>query len=299
MAGKISEEESQQLVQTVEMFEAIAESQPDDYQSLEILKEAYAKLGRQQDSLKASKRLAKAYVKVGQVSLAILEYEGIAQEFPNDPEVKAALAELDSKTAHLDHGTGTVAPPLAEHSKPTPTAGGPAGASAPIIRARPEDGDLALVNVLIAEKIVTLQAVQPLLAKLRTMRGDQTDKTHPLSLVPLLAAEQLAPLDDLMAIIVDKSRLPYVPLGMYDADRDTARQVPDDICWLHCLVPFDLISRSLLIATCNPFDQAIRKQVEALVDYHVFWYISPPADIANTIRRALGMDRTPQGAKKP
>jgi len=45
----ISEEEVQQLQRTVEMFEAITQAQPDDYQSLEILKEAYTNLGQKTD----------------------------------------------------------------------------------------------------------------------------------------------------------------------------------------------------------------------------------------------------------
>ena len=42
----LSEEEHSQIVQTIEMFEVITQTQPDDYQSLEILKEAYRKIGQ-------------------------------------------------------------------------------------------------------------------------------------------------------------------------------------------------------------------------------------------------------------
>lgn len=293
MAVKISEEESQQLLRTIEMFEAIAEHQPDDYQSLEILKEAYTKLGRQAEGFTASKRLAAAYVKIGQISQAVLEYEGLAQEFPNDPEVKAALAQLERKTEPALPSNSNSAPPLAEHSKSTQTpAGVPAGVR-PITgtRARPEDGDAALAQLLIAEKLITSQAVDPLLAKLRDMRQTTENTTDPLSLIPLLVAEQLAKLDDLLMVLIEKSRLPFMPLAIYDADRDIVRQVPQDICWQHCLVPFDLISRSILIATANPFDQAARKQVEAMLDHHVFWFISPPADIVMVLRRAYGLDK--------
>ena len=45
MASTLTQGESAQLAQTIEMFEVITESQPHDYQSLEILKEAYFKLG--------------------------------------------------------------------------------------------------------------------------------------------------------------------------------------------------------------------------------------------------------------
>ena len=42
----LSEEEHSQIVQTIEMFEVITQTQPDDYQSLEILKDAYNKIGK-------------------------------------------------------------------------------------------------------------------------------------------------------------------------------------------------------------------------------------------------------------
>src|SRR6201985_3016198 len=88
--------EEAQLAQTIEMFEVITESQPSDYQSLEILKEAYSKLGREQEVVKTSKRIAEAYVQMGQLSSAILEYETILQRFPDDPDVKADLAKIET-----------------------------------------------------------------------------------------------------------------------------------------------------------------------------------------------------------
>ena len=49
MAGTLTPNEEAQLAQTIEMFEVITQSQPMDCQSLEILKEAYSKLGRETD----------------------------------------------------------------------------------------------------------------------------------------------------------------------------------------------------------------------------------------------------------
>ncbi len=47
------------------MFEVIVQSQPNDCQSLEILKEAYSKLGREPDVINTSKRIANAYMQTG------------------------------------------------------------------------------------------------------------------------------------------------------------------------------------------------------------------------------------------
>src|SRR6185295_19323401 len=110
MVGHATSNEEAQLQQTIEMFEVITQSQPQDYQSLEILKEAYFKLGREEDVISASKRIAQAYVMMGQLSSAILEYESILQRHPEDADVLAALADLELKANSLN------AQPVAEGS---------------------------------------------------------------------------------------------------------------------------------------------------------------------------------------
>src|SRR5258707_218364 len=97
MASTLNPGEEAQLAQTIEMFEVITQSQPQDYQSLEILKEAYSKLGRETDVIGTSKRIAQAYVQMGQLSSAILEYETVLQRHPNDKDVQDALKEIESK----------------------------------------------------------------------------------------------------------------------------------------------------------------------------------------------------------
>ena len=73
----LSEEERSQILQTIEMFEVITQTQHDDYQSLEILKVAYHKLGKAEEALRISRRLAEAYFNVGSFSLAMQECEAI------------------------------------------------------------------------------------------------------------------------------------------------------------------------------------------------------------------------------
>jgi Tetratricopeptide repeat len=92
--------EEAQLHQTIEMFEVIVQSQPSDTQSLEILKEAYSKLGREDDVVNTSKRIAHAYLQQGQLSSAILEYETVLQRRPDDADVRAALKQIEDKASN-------------------------------------------------------------------------------------------------------------------------------------------------------------------------------------------------------
>src|SRR5436190_11870228 len=85
------------------MFEVITQTQPDDYQSLEILKEAYQKVGRSEDSLRTSRRLAEAYFAAGSHSLAMQECEVILIKEPNAPEILAMLGEIETRLQAAGH----------------------------------------------------------------------------------------------------------------------------------------------------------------------------------------------------
>src|SRR5580693_7875736 len=102
--------EEAQLQQTIEMFEVIVQSQPNDSQSLEILKEAYSKLGRESDVINTSKRIAQAYMETGQLSSAILEFETVLQRRPDDAEVQAALKEIESRASNVGMPAAGVEP---------------------------------------------------------------------------------------------------------------------------------------------------------------------------------------------
>jgi len=295
----ISEVEVQQLQRTVEMFEAITQAQPDDYQSLEILKEAYSNLGRKEDSLQASLKLADAYEKQGQVFKAILECEGILQEYPDEANVRQRLTHLEAQ-AKLAVGETVPAPtaPVAVESKPAKHAAKPQkeppAALSPLQQA--EEGDRALADVLIAEKLATPQALQPLLQQLKAMRNvPHAERGLPLSLVQLIVNEQFAKLEDVLTALLNKSILPYLPLANYDVDREIACLLPLDLCWQFCVIPFDQISRCALIATANPFQAAAKHTVETALRTNVFWYVAAPTEITAALKRAHRLE----GAAKP
>jgi tetratricopeptide (TPR) repeat protein len=296
--NNVVNEDAEQLLRTIEMFEAITLTQPDDYQSLEILKEAYTKLGRHEDSLRVSQKLADTHASLGHISQAILEYEGILQERPNDANALAALTQLQAKISKPRPPKTTEAPPSSEASKPIASvgpesfgvdapAGAPVSASQRLAQAK---AGRTLVEVLLAEKIVTPQALEPLLQRLKTEGPVAAEKGQPLTLVQLLADEQIAKLDDILYVLINRSGLPYLPLSTYEVDQDAALLLPAQLCFAHCIVPFDLISRSLLVAVADPFDTALRDRVQRAVKQNVFWYVSPPAEITAALRRTHRID---------
>ena len=158
-------------------------------------------------------------------------------------------------------------------------------------------GDLALAVALIAEGVVTRAVINPLLQRLHAERAAVVKEGQTRTRVQLLVNEQIAKLDDLLAIIVERSGLPYLPLSIYDIDRDVACLLPREIAFEFCLIPFDQISRSVLVAVANPLDTAIRDRIRTRIGYDLFLYVSSPVEITSALRRAHGLDKEADGGR--
>jgi hypothetical protein len=261
MPSTLTPSEEAQLAQTVEMFEVITQSQPQDYQSLEILKEAYSKLGRENDVIGTSKRIAQAYVQMGQLSSAILEYEteSKANNFPTEAASEPATKKSgDTISIH----------------KP-----GAVGKSA---HAETEDGRRTMHKLFVDSKMVS--------------QGD-FDLCWPASNVTPLPGTVIEPFIQVLAdkgilqvekslkMLSDKSRFAYLPLHLYEIDIELARAFPAATCQRWCVLPFDRMSKSVLVATANPFNQQAARELAAASGQRLLWYLVPPHELMKYVRK--------------
>jgi tetratricopeptide (TPR) repeat protein len=283
MASTLSPSEEAQLGQTIEMFEVITQSQPHDYQSLEILKEAYSKLSREPDVINTSKRIAQAYVQMGQLSSAILEYETILQRYPDDPDVQAALKQIESKANNFPLETAPtsdtmlLARGLAAGEKPRKANGKPAPAEI-------EDGRRAMHKLFVESKVITAGDFD--------LCWSTPDLTTPPGgvlepFIQVLSDKGILPLDKSLKALCDKSRFAYLPLNSYDIDMDLARKFPREACQRWCVLPFDRMSKSVLVATANPFNQQAAKELGEATTNRLLWYLVPPAELVANLRKVF------------
>jgi tetratricopeptide (TPR) repeat protein len=276
-ASQLTSSEEAQLAQTIEMFEVITQSQPQDYQSLEILKEAYAKLGREQDVVNTSKRIAQAYVTMGQLSSAILEYESILQRYPEDADALSALGEIESKANTLNQAS------LGETTITPKTAGGrkSAGRTVP---ADADDGRLSLHKIFVEGKIITNAQFEECWVK----QDFNTPPTKPIEpFIHLLAEKNFTPLERALRIISDKSRAGYLTLEKYDIDVELVRGFPAETCRRWCVLPFDRLSKSIMVATANPFNRQAVADFEEVTKQRLLWYLAPPTDIMKILKKVF------------
>jgi len=283
MASILSQSEEAQLAQTIEMFEVITQSQPHDYQSLEILKEAYSKLGRESDVIGTSKRIAQAYVQMGQFSSAILEYETMLQRHPNDPDVQAALKEIETKSQSV-----AIQPALAEPAAiakaPEPGTKFLKKSAAKTPPAAIEDGRKAMHKIFVESKTITSGDFD-LCWSTPDLSARVDGVIEPF--VQLLADKGILPVDKSLRLLTDKTRIAFLPIDKYDIDLELARSFSAETCRRWCVMPFDRMSKSVLVATANPFNQQAAKELSEATANRLLWYLVPPVDLVKNLRKAF------------
>jgi hypothetical protein len=66
--------------------------------------------------------------------------------------------------------------------------------------------------------------------------------------------------------------------------------LPDELTLGRLFVPFDLISRTIMVACCNPYDAAGREAVQQQLDYTVAWYLARPGAVAKALQDAYRLE---------
>jgi tetratricopeptide (TPR) repeat protein len=288
----LSEEEHNQIVQTIEMFEAITQTQPDDYQSLEILKEAYQKVGKHEESLRISRRLAEAYFNVGSYTLAMQECEVILVKEPSAPDILSMLGEIETRLQASGQAIASTKSGLVE--KVNTHGEGEGGLTDMSARGRntnlADHGDDHLAKFLIVQQLFDEQVVAAALDEVKRSNKDLSGRALAVSLLDMLCKENVDGLEKVLSALIDRTKFAYVPLEYYDVDRQISPMLPDHLTLGRLFVPFDLVSRTMMVACCNPFDAAGRDAVQQSLDYTVMWYLARPAAIIRSLQSIYRLD---------
>ncbi len=265
--ANLTQEEEAQLRDTIEMFEMITQTQPDDYQSLLILKEAYFKLNLESDMLRVSKMLARAYRKTEQTSAALMEYEALYEKLPGDNDISEALNEIRKLSSQGDGLEGEEDKGIGQFLKF-------------------RSGSLANNGRSGFEKIF--------LKSKKIGQKEFTNYWHHANPYPpkesfleFLDRNKVMTLDESLLYVSQKSNTPFVPLALYSIDPDILKRIDKRACARWQVFPFDIVSRSILVATTNPYSAAAAAEIESKSGLRVIWYLANPADVRQSIEKYL------------
>ncbi|MGA2243617.1 MAG: hypothetical protein ABSH48_01355 [Verrucomicrobiota bacterium] len=274
--------EEAQLQQTIEMFEVIVQSQPNDTQSLEILKEAYSKLGREDDLVSTSKRIAQAYLQQGQLSSAILEYETVLQRRPEDADVRAALKQIEDRASNAAVQSSSDVTALPSVSDTTMLRR--KAKTRALVAEEVDDGRKSMYKIFVEGKLITAGDFD-LCWHSVDLNTPPSDVVDPF--IQTLHEKGIFLIDKSLRLLCDKSRVAYLPLDRYDLDMDLARGFPAEVCRRWCVLPFDRMSKAILVATANPFNQQAAKELAEATTHRLLWYVATPNDLVSNLRKAF------------
>jgi len=206
------------------------------------------------------------------------------QQSPNDADVQAALKSIqetagDMSAQPADGFEPAALAPMSESAKkeketksrqPSPT--------------EIQDGKDTMRKIFVDSKIISAGDFE-LCWRAPDLSSSPTDVVEPF--IAALSDKKILPLERALKILTDKSRLGYLPLDKYDVDIDLTRGFPADVCRRWCVLPFDRMSKAMLVATANPFNQQAAKELAQATTYRLLWYLSSPSDLVANLRKAF------------
>jgi hypothetical protein len=230
--------------------------------------------------INTSKRIAQAYMQMGQLSSAILEYETVLQRRPDDADVQAALQQIEDKAnnvavqdAGVESAESVPQPDTTQfHKKPRAVA------------AEIDDGHKTMRKIFVETKVISAGDFD-LCWRAVDLTSAVSDVVEPF--IYNLAEKNILHVEKSLKLLADKSRTAYLPLDKYDVDIDLMRGFPAEVCRRWCVVPFDRMSKSILVATANPFNQQAVKDLSEATTHRLLWYLAPPADLIYNLRKAF------------
>jgi hypothetical protein len=221
-------------------------------------------------------------VHLGQLSSAILEYETILQRDPADKDALAAMADIENKAKSLTDIPGPIDDIKRISSGHTEHLKKQAGKTE--TNGAIDDGRQLMHKIFVDSKIITAGDFE-MCWTTPSLNGTPEKISDPF--VQVLVEKGMVQIEKALRIVLDKSRLGYLSLDKYDVDMELARSFPRDVCQRWCVLPFDKMSKSVFIATTNPFNKQAAKEIQAATSLRAVWYIAPPMDIVKVLRRVF------------
>ena len=103
----------------------------------------------------------------------------------------------------------------------------------------------------------------------------------------IMADKGVLSLEKSLKLVIERARIGYMPLEKYDVDLELAKSFPRAVCLKWCVLPFDRMSKSVLVATANPFNKQAAAELQAATPNRIIWYMTSPADLVKAIKKVF------------
>jgi len=149
-----------------------------------------------------------------------------------------------------------------------------------------DDGNEALAKFLVQHRLASEDDVTVAMEVVQRKNQTAGPEGMAASLIDEIIERGGGDLATILSGILDRTKFAYVPLEYYDVDRQIARMLPENVALTRLMVPFDVMSRTVMIATANPFDSMGKSAAQQLLDYNIQWHLASPAAIIRVLQQA-------------
>ena len=250
--------------------ETILEAMPDDRASLETLSHAYEHIGDQAKTLEYLLRLGDVIVRDGDREAASHIAEKLKAFGSSDERLVSVCEQLEKLGSEVQASVGV------EEVSATRT--GRAGAPSQAFRVADE---LSFAWRLFEAGELTQEEYASVAQDLSEMSAD--DHLSTASVLHTLEARAFSGMERLMGYVARDAQTPIISLLSFDIQKEAHSLLPVDFMIRRGAVVFDLLADDALVVVMNPYDEALREQVQMKVGKPCHFFISLPAEFDSAI----------------
>ena len=287
---------AEQVVEAVSFFEQMLQTMPEDRVSLEVLSQAYEQAGEQEKACDLLTRLARVVEREGdadaarQVQQRLAMFTGIAAA---DTAINQLSRFLASARPALDPNPGRQKRPSGTPSSISDEAmlliNGPAERRAIVTQ------ELDFAWLLHEQGLLSEDQYASVVSDITDLSASATPL--PVSVLHLFHDRQIPNIDRVLAFASEKSGAPLLPLTSFDPQIGAFGLLPLDYMIIKGVIPFEMMSNDLLVATLNPMNEQLLAELEKLTGRRCHLYLVQPPEFDATLDKIRKLLLNPESAK--
>jgi tetratricopeptide (TPR) repeat protein len=265
-AAKSLEEE---ILAAISGFEKILEAMPDDRASLEALAHAYDQMGQKEKARDYLLRLGEVLVEEGDVTSARELVERLLPHAEASPLARELLGRIQSLTAERVSG-------------PTPVQ-----VSTDFNMAE----ELSFAWNLLQGTQISQEEYAGIVQDLTEMCAGENIAT--VSVLHVLEARAFRNLEAIIAWVSRECGTPFLSMSSFDLQNQAIAALPMDFMLRRGAMVFEFLGDTALVVLMNPYDQSLRRDVEALTGKRCHFFLTMPSEFDQAIDKVTDVMAEP------
>jgi len=280
-----------QIWNAISAFEQIVEMMPDDRVSLEALSHAYEQVGDLSRSREHLGRLVNVVISAKDRAAAGLLQERVMQFAASDPISRDIQTRLDNFLALGDSSAKPFELP-SESRRQVALKGDDAEQ-----RNAQVSAELAFAWNLFQAGELTQEEYAMVAQDLGASSGKPVHVT--VSVLHALHDRENRSLERIVGYAARDADVPIIPLSLFDVQDSVFQLLPRDFIVRHGVMAFEVMGNDVLVVVLNPYNQALREQVESIIGRRCHFFITLPSEFDTTLDRHVIKEEAPKSPVTP